>query len=72
MARDAMDMFRYLAAIARKEGATIIIPKNGTVKGLPENLKSVPVEVYTPEGISNRRWAERGESGHWMLMWLPE
>jgi len=68
---DKRDMFRYIAAIARTEGAFVIIPKNGAVKGLPENLREIPSEVYTPRGRQSGEFARRGERGYWMLMWLP-
>jgi len=64
-------MFRYLAAIARSEGAFVIIPHNGAVKGLPENLREIPSEVFTPRSRRPNEFAERGQRGYWMLIWCP-
>lgn len=68
---DKRDMFRYLGAIARREGAFVIIPANGAVRGLPENLREVPSTVLTPDNRRSGEFAERGQRGYWMLMWLP-
>lgn len=64
-------MFQYLGAIARREGAFVIIPKNGAVKGLPENLREIDCQVFTPDKKRPGEFAERGQRGHWMLLWLP-
>lgn len=68
---DKRSMFQYLGAIARREGAFVIIPKNGAVKGLPENLREVPCTVMTPDNRGAGEFAERGTRGYWMLLWLP-
>lgn len=68
---DKRGMFQYLGAIARREGAFVIIPKNGAVKGLPENLREVPSVVMTPDNRRQSEFAERGQRGYWMLLWLP-
>jgi hypothetical protein len=68
---DRRNMFQYLGAIARREGAFVIIPHNGAVKGLPENLKEIPSTVMTPDGRRPSEFAARGERGYWMLLWLP-
>lgn len=68
---DKRDMFKYLGAIARREGAFVIIPTNGAVKGLPENLREAPSIVLTPDKRRPGEFAERGQRGYWMLMWLP-
>lgn len=68
---DKRNMFQYLGAIARREGAFVIIPKNGAVKGLPENLREIPSTVMTPDGRRTGEFAERGQRGYWMLLWLP-
>jgi hypothetical protein len=64
-------MFRYLGGIAQMEGAFVIIPHNGAVEGLPENLRRVPCEVLSPNGRRNSEFAERGARGYWMLIWAP-
>lgn len=68
---DSRHMFRYLGAIARREGAFVIIPDNGAVKGLPENLRAVPSTVMTPDNRRTGEFAERGTRGSWMLIWMP-
>lgn len=68
---DANAVYRYLGGIARREGAFVIIPKNGAVKGLPENLREVPCTVLTPDGRTPGEFAERGNRGSWLLMWCP-
>lgn len=68
---DKRDMFRYIGAIARQEGAFVILPHNGAVKGLPENLREAPSTVLTPKGRRTNEFAERGQRGTWMLLWLP-
>lgn len=71
MARDSNQFFRYIGAIAQTEGAFVIIPNNGAVEGLPDNLRRVPCTVLTPKGKRQSEFAERGQRGRWMLMWLP-
>jgi hypothetical protein len=68
---DKTAMFKYLGAIARREGAFVIIPKNGAVKGLPENLREIECHVMTPDKRRPGEFAERGERGSWLLMWCP-
>jgi len=68
---DRRNMFRYLGAIARQEGAFVIIPENGAVEGLPENLKNIPCQVLTPDKRRPGEFAERGRRGYWLLMWCP-
>lgn len=68
---DGRQMFQYLGAIARREGAFVIIPHNGAVKGLPENLREVPSTVLTPRSRRPGEFAQRGERGAWMLIWMP-
>lgn len=68
---DRKALFTYLAAIARTEGAFAIIPHNGAVEGLPDNLRRVPCTVFTPEGHNQSEFAERGRRGYWLLMWCP-
>jgi hypothetical protein len=64
-------MFRYLGGIAQMEGAFVIIPHNGAVEGLPENLKRIPATVLSPKGHRPNEFAERGTRGYWMLVWCP-
>ncbi len=68
---DKIAMFRYLAKIAQMEGAFVIIPSNGVVEGIPENLRRVRCEVYNPANRHRNEFAERGNRGSWMLVWMP-
>lgn len=64
-------MFTYLAKIAQMEGAFVIIPHNGHVEGLPDNLRRISSEVYNPPNRHRNEFAERGARGAWMLVWMP-
>ena len=68
---DSHALFMYLGAVARREGAFVIIPHRGGVPGLPGNLKEIPSTVLTPDGRRTGEFAERGQRGHWLLMWCP-
>lgn len=71
-------LFTFLTQLARKEGAWVIEPvapyleSDSYLRSLFERLRHVPARVTTPEADRPYRFAERGERGRWLLVWIPE
>lgn len=70
-------IFRFMTELATKEGAWVIEPTNEALHrdnflaNLLSRLRNVPARISCPPGQRRDRFAERGERGRWLFVWIP-
>lgn len=71
-------IFNFMRTLAVKEGAWVIEPRrenldhNSYLRNLLEKLRTIPARIDGPDPKRPYRFAERGESGQWMMIWVPD
>ena len=70
------ELFNFLIPLAVKEGAWVIEPNryhiDGALGDFLRSLRRVPSSVSAPGGERRDRFAERGETGRWLFIWVPD
>lgn len=71
-------LFDFLVPLARREGAWVIEPTNDALHrdsflvSLLGRLRLLPARISAPDPARRYRFAERGEAGKWIFIWIPD
>lgn len=72
-------LFEFLTPLAVKEGATVIEPIrygdssfHRQMEPIVDRLRHLPARISCPNPNRRFRFAERGQTGHWLLVWVPD
>lgn len=69
-------LFDFLVPLATREGAWVIEPaayhNSDYIHNLLSGLRTAPARIASPPGQNRYRFAERGEHGRWIFVWVPE
>lgn len=70
-------LFDFLTQLARKEGAYVVEPvaayseSDSYLQSLLGRLRNLPARITSPDPKRPYRFAERGERGRWLFVWVP-
>jgi hypothetical protein len=72
------DLFNFLVPLARREGAWVIEPRSrdfdsdSYLRNLLGRLRLLPARISSPDPKRPYRFAERGEHGKIIIIWVPD
>lgn len=71
-------IFNFMRTLAVREGAWVIEPARAELDNdfflgnLLKRLRNIPARIEGPDPKRPYRFAERGETGQWMMIWVPD
>lgn len=72
---DYDEMAQFMGRVMVREGAWVIEPlqhSDSIVESVLARLRLLPARIFAPTGRNRYAFAERGATGKWFFIWVPD